>query len=160
MTIDLATNRIGDWRSILTLVVFLAVSKCLLIIAIMITADCYRCANFVAAFAAHIHPRFILDSIWGALITLRLVPPRKAEAIEYHVIFVQFMIPINYVTAPLLACFFLLSIFAIGQHEIYAGTVGNDETQISPYDVILVFLSLGYIANSLSASGLVRYLVR
>ncbi len=65
----------------------------------------------------------------------------------------------NYVTAPLIAVLFLLAISAIGRAQIHGGIIGNNDTSISPYDVILVFLCLGYIANSLEASGLIRYLV-
>lgn len=63
----------------------------------------------------------------------------------------------NYVTAPLIADHFLLAISAIGRQEVYNGTIGADN--ITPFDTILVFLSLGYIANSLEASGLIKYLV-
>jgi len=62
----------------------------------------------------------------------------------------------NYLTAPLIADLFLLAISAIGRQEVCDGMIGADN--ISPFDIILVFLSLGYIANSLEASGLIKYL--
>lgn len=73
--------------------------------------------------------------------------------------FVRFDFPVNYITAPVIATLFLLAITAIDRHEVHAGIIGNDETQISPYDVVLVFITMGYIGNSLAASGLVAYLV-
>jgi Na+/H+ antiporter NhaD/arsenite permease-like protein len=63
----------------------------------------------------------------------------------------------NYLTAPLIADLFLLAMSAIGRQGVYNGMIGADN--ISPFDIILVFLSLGYIANSLEASGLIKYLV-
>ncbi|KAL1647046.1 hypothetical protein SLS58_002816 [Diplodia intermedia] len=51
---------------------------------------------------------------------------------------------------------FLLAILAIGRQEVHDGTIGADN--ISPLDIMLFFLSLAYIAISLDASGLIRYL--
>ncbi|KAE9976567.1 hypothetical protein BLS_002022 [Venturia inaequalis] len=62
----------------------------------------------------------------------------------------------NFVTAPLIADLFLLAISAIGRAEVKAGTIGADN--ISPIDIMVFFLSLAYIAISIDASGLVRYL--
>ena len=67
--------------------------------------------------------------------------------------------PMNFITVPLIADLFLLAISAIGLQEVHDGTIGNNNTGISPLDIILVFLCLGYIANSIEASGLTRYLV-
>jgi Na+/H+ antiporter NhaD/arsenite permease-like protein len=39
---------------------------------------------------------------------------------------------------------------------LYEGTIGADN--ISPYDVVIVFLCLGYIASFIEDSGLIRYL--
>jgi Na+/H+ antiporter NhaD/arsenite permease-like protein len=62
----------------------------------------------------------------------------------------------NFVTAPLIADLFLLAISAIGKREVHDGTIGADN--ISPIDIMLFFLTLAYIAISIDASGLIRYL--
>jgi Na+/H+ antiporter NhaD/arsenite permease-like protein len=70
--------------------------------------------------------------------------------------FVRFQFPMNFVTAPLVADLFLLAILAIGRKEVHDGTIGADG--IAPYDIMLFFLSLAYIAISVDASGLIRWL--
>jgi Na+/H+ antiporter NhaD/arsenite permease-like protein len=60
------------------------------------------------------------------------------------------------VTAPLIADLFLLAILAIGRQEVHDGTIGADN--ISPIDIMAFFLTLAYIAISIDASGLIRYL--
>jgi Na+/H+ antiporter NhaD/arsenite permease-like protein len=62
----------------------------------------------------------------------------------------------NFVTAPLIADLFLLAILAIGRREVHDGTIGGDN--IAPIDVMVFFLTLAYIAISIDASGLIRYL--
>jgi Na+/H+ antiporter NhaD/arsenite permease-like protein len=62
----------------------------------------------------------------------------------------------NFVTAPLVADLFLLAILAIGKEEVHDGTIGVKN--IAPYDIMLFFLSLAYIAISVDASGLIRWL--
>lgn len=62
----------------------------------------------------------------------------------------------NFITAPLIADLFLLAILAIGRDEVYGGTVGSDN--INPIDIMLFFLTLAYVAISIDASGLIRYL--
>jgi len=64
--------------------------------------------------------------------------------------------PLNFITAPLIADLFLLAILAIGRQEVHDGTVGADN--ISPIDIMAFFLTLAYIAISIDASGLIRYL--
>jgi Na+/H+ antiporter NhaD/arsenite permease-like protein len=64
--------------------------------------------------------------------------------------------PLNFVTAPLIADLFLLAILAIGRTELHDGTIGSDN--IAPYAIMIFFLTLAYIAISLDASGLIRYL--
>jgi Na+/H+ antiporter NhaD/arsenite permease-like protein len=60
------------------------------------------------------------------------------------------------VTAPLIADLFLLAILAIGRQEVHDGTIGADH--IYPIDIMAFFLTLAYIAISIDASGLIRYL--
>jgi len=62
----------------------------------------------------------------------------------------------NFVTAPLIADLFLLAIQAIGRQEVHDGTIGADN--ISPIDIMAFFITLAYIAISIDASGLIRYL--
>lgn len=62
----------------------------------------------------------------------------------------------NFVTAPLIADLFLLAILAIGRQEIHDGTIGSDG--ILPYNIMIFFLTLAYIAISIDASGLIRWL--
>jgi len=62
----------------------------------------------------------------------------------------------NFVTAPLIADLFLLAILAIGRQEVHDGTIGANN--ISPIDIMVFFLTLAYIAISIDASGLIRYL--
>jgi Na+/H+ antiporter NhaD/arsenite permease-like protein len=70
--------------------------------------------------------------------------------------FVRLRFPMNFLTAPLIADLFLLAILAIGRREVHDGTIGSDG--IAPYDIMLFFLSLAYIAISVDASGLIRWL--
>ncbi|CAK1359811.1 unnamed protein product [Cercospora beticola] len=62
----------------------------------------------------------------------------------------------DFVTAPLIADLFLLAIGAIGRTEVHDGTVGANH--IAPIDIMVFFLSLAYIALSIDASGLIRWL--
>ncbi|KAK7427319.1 hypothetical protein QQZ08_006256 [Neonectria magnoliae] len=62
----------------------------------------------------------------------------------------------NFVTAPLIADLFLLAIKAIGRKEVHDGTIGANN--ISPIDIMLFFITLAYIAISIDASGLIRWL--
>ena len=62
----------------------------------------------------------------------------------------------NFVTAPLIADLFLLAILAIGSREVHDGTLGGEG--ISPLSIMAFFITLAYIAISIDASGLIRYL--
>lgn len=70
--------------------------------------------------------------------------------------FTRRLFPMNFLTAPLIADLFLLAILAIGREEVYGGTVGTNNIQ--PIDIMAFFLTLAYIAISIDASGLIRYL--
>lgn len=70
--------------------------------------------------------------------------------------FVRLNFPLNFVTAPLIADLFLLALVAIGRKELHDGTIGSDNIQ--PYAIMIFFLTLAYIAISIDASGLIRYL--
>ncbi|WFD42132.1 hypothetical protein MPSI1_000771 [Malassezia psittaci] len=65
-------------------------------------------------------------------------------------------IPLTHITAPVLGVLLLLAATCIGGAEVRAGIAG--ESGVLPYDVLALFLSLGYIAISLDTSGLLQYL--
>jgi Na+/H+ antiporter NhaD/arsenite permease-like protein len=69
---------------------------------------------------------------------------------------VKFRFPLNFITAPLIADLFLLAIKAIGRQEVHDGTLGTNH--IMPIDIMAFFLTLAYIAISIDASGLIRWL--
>ncbi|EHK27108.1 uncharacterized protein TRIVIDRAFT_33962 [Trichoderma virens Gv29-8] len=144
----LSTSQIKDWRSIVTLIVFVL-------------------TNIIVLFPFHIPifvPRKLSDLFLDALGALRIIPKRQyrspplAEDDDNGKIkpWVRLNFPMNFVTAPFIADLFLLAILAIGRQEVHDGTIGADN--ISPIDVMVFFITLAYIAISIDASGLIRYL--
>ncbi|ETS86309.1 hypothetical protein PFICI_00137 [Pestalotiopsis fici W106-1] len=143
---DLNTNQIREWRSIVTLIVFVL-------------------TNVNVLFPYHIPiyvPRVLVSGILDALSGLRIISPRPARS---HNVgpgagkvsaFCRFRFPMNFLTAPLIADLFLLAILAIGRDEVYGGVI--EANNIKPYDIMLFFISLAYIAISIDASGLIRWL--
>lgn len=135
------TSDIRSWRSIVTLIVFVL-------------------TNIIVLFPFHIPvpvPIALRDGILTALVSLRIIaprPPTPPSNGRSKLIWMRF--PVNFLTAPLIADLFLLAILAIGKKEVHDGTVGADN--ISPLDIMAFFLSLAYIAISIDASGLIRYL--
>ena len=109
-------------------------------------------------------PRLLSDAVLATLSRLRVIPPSNASSQDQpenarngkHSMFVRLRFPLNFVTAPLIADLFLLAILAIGRQEVHDGTIGAEN--ISPLDIMLFFLSLAYIAISIDASGLIRWL--
>lgn len=112
-------------------------------------------------------PVVLSHGITDILSTLRIISPRQHQEISgekkaegwrgkfvKHVIWFRF--PLNFITAPLIADLFLLAILAIGAKEVHDGTVGAQN--IYPIDIMAFFLTLAYIAISIDASGLIRYL--
>ncbi|KAL4935910.1 hypothetical protein BDV06DRAFT_117385 [Aspergillus oleicola] len=137
MTDHLDTNRIKDWRSIITLVVFVL-------------------ANIVVLFPFHVPvyvPRSFANAVLRGLSSLRVIEPRTVDGTGR---FVRLRFPFNFVTAPLIADLFLLAIVAIGRQEVHDGIIEADN--ISPIDIMVFFLTLAYIAISIDASGLIRWL--
>ncbi|KAJ4305951.1 hypothetical protein N0V88_000741 [Collariella sp. IMI 366227] len=145
---------IKEWRSIVTLVVFVI-------------------ANVVVLFPFHIPiyiPRKLYHAFLDLLGTLRIIPQRVPDTLDHgsqhsgHASrnpitatpFVRLNLSMNIVTAPLIADLFLLAILAIGRKEVKEGTLGANN--ISPLDIMLFFISLAYIAISIDASGVIRYL--
>ncbi|ERF76355.1 hypothetical protein EPUS_09323 [Endocarpon pusillum Z07020] len=142
------TSRIKEWRSIVTFVVFIL-------------------TNINVLFPFHIPvyvPRLLSETVSRSLRALRIISPKsnrsqhgsKHDRNGKFGSFARFDFPMNFVTAPLIADLFLLAISAIGREEVHAGTIGADN--ISPLDIMLFFLTLAYIAISIDASGLIRYL--
>lgn len=62
----------------------------------------------------------------------------------------------NHVWTPAIGILFLLATKTIGGEQIKIGIIG--EEGVEPYDVLIFFISLAYIAISLDATGLLRYL--
>lgn len=101
-------------------------------------------------------PRPLHNGIRHGLSAIRIVPPKKKSLHGADKAVVWFRFPMNFVTAPLIADLFLLIIQAIGREEVRGGTLGTDH--ISPLDIMLFFITLAYIAISIDASGLIRWL--
>ena len=100
-------------------------------------------------------PRVLWDGLASALSSVRVIP-KRIESSSKKGIFVRLDIPINFLTAPLIADLFLLAISAIGREEVKDGTLGTKN--IFPIDIMAFFLTLAYIAISIDASGIIRWL--
>ncbi|KAK4459837.1 putative arsenite efflux transporter ArsB-like protein [Cladorrhinum samala] len=138
------TADITDWRSIVTLVVFVI-------------------TNVIVLFPFHVPlyiPRWLSNAFIDAAASCRIIGPRhknqSGENADAHSSWVRLSLPLNIVTAPLIADLFLLAILAIGREEVKGGTLGADH--IEPLDIMIFFITLAYIAISIDASGLIRYL--
>ncbi|KAJ5282456.1 hypothetical protein N7497_002381 [Penicillium chrysogenum] len=138
---ELDTSKIKSWRSIITLIIFVI-------------------TNTIVLFPFHIPlylPRWLTNGFLDILSAMRIIPHRtRSRSDDKQPIFVKFRFPLNFVTAPLIADLFLLAILAIGRKEVHDGIVGADN--INPIDIMVFFLTLAYIAISIDASGLIRYL--
>lgn len=99
-------------------------------------------------------PRAFANAVLRALSASRIIEPRQYDTAGGP--FVRLDFPFNFLTAPLIADLFLLAILAIGRQEVYDGTIEADN--ISPIDIMVFFLTLAYIAISIDASGLIRFL--
>ncbi|GAB1315531.1 Arsenite efflux transporter [Madurella fahalii] len=150
-------EKIKSWRSIVTLVVFVL-------------------TNIVVLFPFDIPiyvPQKLYHAILDLLSTCRIVAPREPDVSETKSRladhdqlstgrasaarrYVRLHFPMNLVTAPIIADLFLLAILAIGREEVKGGTLGSDH--ILPYDIMVFFITLAYIAISIDASGFIRYL--
>ncbi|KAF4975768.1 hypothetical protein FZEAL_7484 [Fusarium zealandicum] len=141
----LDTSAIREWRSIVTLVAFVV-------------------ANIIVLFPFHLPiyvPKPLVNSMLDTLSASRITSPQPhhGSACDHEKCtrkFVRFDFPFNYITAPLIADLFLLAISAIGRQEVHDGTIGADN--INPLDIMIFFITLAYIAISIDASGLIRFL--
>ncbi|KAJ5608298.1 hypothetical protein N7537_004917 [Penicillium hordei] len=138
---ELDTSKIKSWRSIITLIIFVI-------------------TNIIVLFPFHIPlylPRWLTNGVLDVLSAMRIIPHRtRSRSNDKQPMFVKFRFPLNFITAPLIADLFLLAILAIGRKEVHDGIVGADN--INPIDIMVFFLTLAYIAISIDASGLIRYL--
>ncbi|KAF7716978.1 Uncharacterized protein PECH_003211 [Penicillium ucsense] len=139
---DLDTSKIKDWRSIITLVLF--------VITNIIVLFPFKVPIYI--------PRVLYNATLDMLSSLRIITSRKLSPSTRAGTrwFVRFQFPVNFVTAPLATDLFLLAILAIGRKEVHDGTLGSDNIQ--PIDIMAFFLTLAYIAISIDASGLIRWL--
>jgi Na+/H+ antiporter NhaD/arsenite permease-like protein len=163
-TDKLDTSKINEWRSIVTLIVFVFASKCALVETNGSFGVNLRIGTDLSVLFRFNIPIYIPHRLWDAVLdvlsALRVISPRQKrsddERNEKVKRFVRLDFPMNFVTAPLIADLFLLAILAIGRDEVRGGTIGTD--YISPIDIMLFFISLAYIAISIDASGLIRWL--
>lgn len=107
-------------------------------------------------------PRLFVEGVSRLLQRLRVISPQESQhGLEGYALgkpkaFTRLLLPINFLTAPIIADLFLLAILAIGREEVAAGTIGAHH--INPIDIMVFFITLAYIAISIDASGLIRYL--
>ncbi|KAI0019187.1 hypothetical protein F4780DRAFT_780719 [Xylariomycetidae sp. FL0641] len=144
----LDTSDITQWRSILTLVVFMVIN------------------SLIVIFPFHIpfyFPRKVHRAVLGVLINLRVISPQpkpvKTVSVGFALVtfaLVRFDLPIGLKTAPLGGVLFLLATTAIGRQEVKDGTIGANN--ILPLDIVAFTLTMGYIISSIDAAGLIRYL--
>jgi hypothetical protein len=145
MELNLDTNDIKDWRSIVTLIVFVL-------------------TNIIVLFPFHVPlyiPRSWSNVFLDTFSACRIISSRHDQGTDSsnsrpQSRFVVVQMSISFSTAPLIADLFLLAILAIGRQEVYDGTVGANH--INPIDIMVFFITLAYIAISIDASGLIRYL--
>ena len=123
--------------------------------------------DLVVLFPFHVScyiPRAIVNIFLDSLSALRVISPRQNKSQHgtgdighgKASSWIHMRFPLNFITAPLIADLFLLAITAVGRDEVYAGTIGIDN--IKPIEIMAFFLTLAYIAISIDASGLIRYL--
>lgn len=100
-------------------------------------------------------PRQLSNVVLDALSAARVIS-KQDHSKPNEKPWVRLNFPVNFVTAPIVADLFLLAILAIGRQEVHDGTLGADG--ISPIDIMAFFITLAYIAISIDASGLIRFL--
>ncbi|KAK1830900.1 arsenite efflux transporter ArsB-like protein [Podospora conica] len=135
-----AVGDIREWRSIITLIVFVVTN--------IVVLFPFKVTIFI--------PHILVDGFLSLLRAVRILPAKRRQRQDDGHFFLRLKFPLNTVTAPLIADLFLLAILAIGRQEVSDGTIGADN--INPLDIMVFFITLAYIAISIDASGLIRYL--
>jgi hypothetical protein len=92
-------------------------------------------------------PRRVASLLWAALRALRLVDPTAGGSMHVH---------LSLVWTPLLGVLILLITMSIDGTVVRYGIAG--EEGVRPYDVLVLFISLAFIATALDATGALRYL--
>lgn len=105
-------------------------------------------------------PRVLYHAAVTFFSTLRVISPRipslqDNRGSEPHRHYVKLRLPMGLTTAPLGGMLLLLAATAIGRREIKDGTIGANN--VVPLDIVAFALTMGYVVNSIDASGLVRY---
>lgn len=139
-SIDIDTSQIKEWRSIITLIVFVI-------------------TNILVLFPVRLPVYLPTRDIRHALVRMRVLAPRQARPDDLDTPrhrWTKCQFRLDLVTAPIIADLFLLAILAIGREEVHDGTVGANG--IAPIDIMVFFFTLAYIAISIDATGLIRYL--
>ncbi|KAI1340348.1 putative arsenite efflux transporter ArsB-like protein [Xylariaceae sp. FL0016] len=137
------TSDITEWRSILTLVVFILTNSIIVL--------------FPFHIPVYIHRR-VYNAVIAGLVALRVIAPasRASESETPKDRHVRLEFPMGLTTAPLIGVLLLLATTAIGKQEVKNGTIGANN--IVPLDIVAFTLTMGYIISSIDASGLVRWL--
>ncbi|KAK5169757.1 uncharacterized protein LTR77_005735 [Saxophila tyrrhenica] len=151
MSQSLDTSQIREWRSIVTLIVFVVTNVVVLFpFYVPIPVPSVVCHGFKTTLSV-LRIRDFEEPKSNATDTASIT---NSPMHEKPIIWKRF--PLNFITAPLIADLFLLAIQAIGREEVHDGTVGADH--IYPIDIMVFFITLAYIAISIDASGLIRWL--
>lgn len=122
---DLDTSRIKEWRSIVTLIVFVATSKPLLTPLLLFVSPKGQGLMLITGvdlivlwpFSIPVYvPKLLRDIILKVLSSARIISPRVDNEQSRKTVYVlgmplvRFNFPLNLVTAPLAADLFLLAI--------------------------------------------------
>ncbi|KAI7829696.1 arsenical pump membrane protein-domain-containing protein [Gamsiella multidivaricata] len=84
------------------------------------------------------------------VIILVIRPQKRRTKYPYH-------ITLNIATAPVLGVLFLLATQSIDGESVRNGIVGEPESGVEPYAVMILFFSLAYICISLDMTGVLQY---
>ncbi|KAF8314602.1 uncharacterized protein EI90DRAFT_3089590 [Cantharellus anzutake] len=133
---------VDNFKSIVSLVIFLFAN---VLVVIPFTIRCTL-------------PAVIVRPLETFLTKSRIIPGKPSAANEHRTASasLEFAIPIDHSTAPLLAVLVLLSTGSITGREVRDGVLGSDG--VKPIDVMALFISLAYISISLDSTGLLRFL--
>lgn len=149
---------IAEWRSILTLVVFIISSKYTIGIVTFCFARSEQIADIIVAFPFKLQfpcPSRLFDLFHDYLAAARVVAARRAPLRPSAGQWTYIIMPLDLTTAPLLAVLLLFASTAIGKRQLVEGTIGTND--ISPLDILAFAFTLGYISSSIDAAGFIRY---